>query len=117
MAILQKIQRTIPLDDDAHACDEDLTHAVRIDDEDWPSVAHARVRRGDIECWLRVRMHADGRALVYGAAERAGALRDAKAGGQIVAAGDDLATVVVAVGSRLGADDACVMQVIAGLPS
>lgn len=114
MAILQKQQRTIPLDDERG---EDVTHAVRIDDDAWPSVSHALTRAGNTECWIRVRMHADGRALVYGNIERAGSLRDAKAAGQIVAAGDNLAAAVVLVGERLAADEACVMQVIAGLPS
>lgn len=114
MAIQQKQQRTIPLDDEVTP---DVTHAVRIDDDDWPTVSHALIRSGNSECWIHVRMHADGRALVYGNIERGGSLRDAKAAGQIVAAGDNLAAAVVLVGQRLAADDACVMQVIAGLPS
>jgi len=39
--------------------------AVRILEADWPVVAHTHDRIGDITYWLNVRMHRDGRTLVY----------------------------------------------------
>jgi hypothetical protein len=56
---------------------------VRIQDTDWPCIAHSAGYSGEHECqanveaWLRVRQHADGRTLVYGC-------RQAGNGGQAI---------------------------------
>jgi hypothetical protein len=45
---------------------------VKIQDDQWPLIAHAYWHDGVVECqanrkgWLKVRQHADGRIIVYG---------------------------------------------------
>lgn len=112
---------------------------VRIDEADWPVIASATysAHDGPIECranrrWsgaIRVRQHADGRAIVYATAsydsqwqgERDYSLR----GGELLPAGSDLADAISRVHASLeeaGVDrgrgwDALAADCIADLPA
>lgn len=112
---------------------------VRIIEADWPVIASAtyRAHDGQIECqanrrWdgaIRVRQHADGRAIIYATAsydsqwqgERGYSLR----GGEILQAGSDLAAAISRVHASLedaGVDtgrgwDALAAECIADLPA
>ena len=98
------MQRTIPLTDES---------PLSIQDDDWPSIAHALIEYESGKCWLRVRQHADGRVLVYGL----NTVRDMRAGGQIFAAGSNLAHAIASVGQTIVASDECIMRCISALPS
>jgi hypothetical protein len=110
---------------------------VKIREDEWPEIAsgHAAVamRNGtplpDYEraTWtLRVRQHADGRAIVYGVAEAPGdgwpthGAFDWR-GGELLDAGADIVATIKRVGHDLvelgGADPAVVRECIADLPA
>ncbi len=76
---------------------------MTVDDDSWPSIADAQ----GSECWIRVRMHEDGRCLVYGAC-------GLEAVGEICAPEVPLAEVVAKVGTQLelpaSVVDQCVSQ-------
>lgn len=107
---------------------------VKIREEEWPELAqaagdsyhgldYARRRQasaqGELdEWWLRVRQHADGRAIVYGR-YTTGWHPQAEdwAGGELLAAGDDLAAAIRRVGEAGSVPDQCIRECIASLPA
>jgi len=110
---------------------------VRIDEDLWPVVATAsdgvRMRNGtplpdyeQAEWSLHVRQHADGRVLVYGGARapsRGWPTHGASdwRGGELLAAGADLAAAIGRVGADLvrlgGAPESVIRECIADLPA
>ena len=75
-------QRTITLTDRA---------PVKINEADWPEVAHAR----EAEWSIRVRKHADGRVLVY-------AVNGARRGGELLPHDGDVVNALTRVAATCG---------------
>lgn len=88
---------------------------VRIREDEWPIVAegsyewwdnaHRSQANRSVEIWLRVRQHADGRAIVYGGYDymtrwQGEEGRDVRAG-VLLEPGDDLVRVIARVGDQL----------------
>ena len=69
--------------------------------------------------WIRVRRHADGRALVYGRVEGATAWTGTGdwAGGELIDAGADIAAAIRRVGESGGIVDRVIRECIADLPA
>jgi hypothetical protein len=119
---MSAVARTITLTDRA---------PVKIHEDEWPTIARASERprscvnvtpRPDYETdhhWLRVRQHADGRALVYGALAAASAWTGTEdwRGGELLAAGRDIAASILRVGKRGGILESVVRDCIADLPA
>ena len=88
---------------------------VKIVEADWPVIAQGSGSEhdGQVECqanrawkvWMKVRQHADGRAIVYGCAEYEShfqAERDyAERAGMLLDAGEDIAAAIGDVGHAL----------------
>lgn len=96
---------------------------VRIDEDKWPLVAEGKGWDGEYEFQasrtrgIRVRQHADGRAVVYGVyTTRFRGERDARAG-YLLAAGEDVPAVIRRVGEEIGASEAVIRECIADLPA
>ena len=87
---------------------------VRIVDSEWPEIAKAEVRSDMVNRSLRVRRHADGRALVYGVHSRAG-YKDVRAG-ELLEPERALARFVGIVAERCDCLD-LVAECIANLPA
>jgi len=112
---------------------------VKITDDDWPVIAWATGDSyGDGDCArrsqallqgecdryaLRVRRHADGRAIVYAIVDAAASAWHEPAGGhdwrggELVDAGADLAAVIRRVGESGGIPDHVIREAIADLPA
>ena len=108
---------------------------VKIVEEEWPIVAKAtgdsyascdysryqQARsQGELdEFYLRVRQHADGRAIVYGllAGAKAWTGTDSWKGGELVAAGGDIAGAIRSVGTSGGFPESVINDCIAALPA
>lgn len=110
---------------------------VTITDAEWPIIASAdhSSHDGQVECqanekwygWLKVRQHADGRALVYGRDDYdtnwQGRSGHCYRGGELLAAGDDIAAAIFRVANDLvgrGANDEMITiahECIADLPA
>jgi len=111
---------------------------VKIDDGQWPVIAHGSYswHDGEVEVQanrrtaldMRVRLHEDGRAIVYGVYTHETAWRgegnDTQKAGVLVGAGEDVAAAIRGVGERLveqGVDEKIVRDVVnetvAGLPA
>jgi len=112
---------------------------VRIVEAEWPVIAqgdgdsygdgdgarHSQaVHRGEVdEYTMRVRQHADGRTLVYGALSAAAAAWGAGAegedwrGGRLLGPGADIASAIRTVGEEGHIPDHIIRECIAGLPA
>ena len=108
---------------------------VNISEADWPMVAHGMGdsgnaldsahhqqawARGELDAYnLRVRQHADGRALVYGrlAAATAWTGSEDHRGGELLAAGADLAAAITRVGQECGLPGRVIRRCLANLPA
>jgi len=119
-------QRTITLTDRA---------PVRIDEGAWPQIAHAvgdsydsgdysryqqASAQGELDEYsLRVRQHADGRAIVYGVLDAATAWTGSEdwRGGEVLDADADIATAIRRVGEMGGLPDSVIRDCIADLPA
>ena len=106
---------------------------VRIREDEWPVIAVATgdsygsgdpsrhdqaLREGQCDTYsLRVRQHADGRAIVYGVLD-AGAWTGAEdhRDGELCEAGADLAAALRRVGGKCGLPDSVIRDAIADLP-
>lgn len=106
---------------------------VRIAEDEWPTIAKAEgdswtsldysryqqaLNQGELdEWWMRVRQHADGRAIVYGRYSTGWNPQGEEwAGGALLAAGEDIASAI----RRVGEDhvpDRCIRECIADLPA
>lgn len=89
---------------------------VKIHEDEWPVIAHAKAEDPTHRYTLIARRHADGRHLVYGVADA----RDWKAhqswrGGEIVDAGADLVATIRRVGVDL--PERVVHDCLAALPA
>jgi len=84
---------------------------VRILEADWPVVAEAKWPRGplafqaDRKRRLRVRVHADGRAIVTGEYETRWQGERSYAGGECVDAGADIPQAIQRVAREMGMED------------
>jgi len=109
---------------------------VTIREDDWPVIAVARddswqrggdsarydqaKAQGELDTWsIRVRQHADGRAIVYAILDGATAWTrtEDRRGGEILGAGSDLAAAISRVGRDVGIPDATIRDCIADLPA
>lgn len=107
---------------------------VKIAEDAWPVIAwatgdswsgndHARhdqaAAQGELDEYsIRVRQHADGRAIVYAVLDAATAWTHSESykGGVLLGAGDDIAAAIRAVGEECGIPDAVIRACIADLP-
>jgi hypothetical protein len=109
---------------------------VIIDEAEWPVIAQAAgdsyrgldgalhmqaISQGDVDQYsLRVRRHADGRAVVYGTYDEAwpGPRHDGlDRAGEVVAAGDSVEAAIERVGTTLGVPAQLIADAIASLPA
>jgi hypothetical protein len=93
---------------------------VRIREADWPFIAQASEtegKGGNAEVtWMKVRRHADGRAIVYGGRDcedRPLGMR----GGELVKSGGDIAAAIWRLSRELDASDLLTRELIAKLPA
>ena len=95
---------------------------VKIVESDWPVIASAKDHDGQVECqanesWsIRVRQHADGRALVYAVYDTSWQGRSGARGGELLERGADLAAAIRRVGERCQCEQ-IVDECIADLPA
>lgn len=96
---------------------------VKIREAEWPVIARASDHDNQYEFqanrrWnLRVRQHADGRAIVYGTYDTAFQHEANRAGGELLEAGEDVAATVARVAKRLGFADHIAEACVADLPA
>jgi hypothetical protein len=112
---------------------------VRIEEGEWPVIARGSgdsyaggdfgkhrqaLAQGEVDTYsLRVRMHADGRHLVYGvlvsanAAWRAPAGGECRRGGELLDKEEDVVSAILRVGEDLHIPDGVVRECIADLPA
>ena len=108
---------------------------VTIREDDWPIVASAKgdswtgcdpsrycqaEAQGELDTWaIRVRQHADGRAIVYGILDGATAWTrtQGRKGGELLVAGADLAAAIERVGADVGIEDRTIRECVADLPA
>jgi len=99
---------------------------VKVRDSQWPIVAVASDHDGQVECqanrkwWIRIRKHADGRLLVYGAYDTAFQTEhDLRAGYLLDADHDakDIADAVYLVANGITAERRLADECIADLPA
>jgi hypothetical protein len=109
---------------------------VTIREDEWPVIAratgdswgpngdHARHdqarRQGELDQYaLRVRQHADGRAIVYGVLDAASAWTGSEdyRAGEVLSAGADVAAAIRRVGETCHLPDALIRECIADLPA
>lgn len=102
---------------------------VKIREDQWPEIASASARPGshrngtpapDYETdsyTLRVRQHADGRAIVYGVVDASTAWTGTESwrGGELLDAGADIAAAIMRVGA--GMPPSVVRECVADLPA
>ena len=95
---------------------------VKIKDADWDLIAESRWYDGQIESqanrsgWLKVRQHADGRAIVYGSLRSSWQNETCLRGGELLAKGADLAAAINRVAETCNATS-CAAECIADLPA
>lgn len=111
---------------------------VAIVEDDWPTIAvatgdsydssdvgkyHQAVSRGECDRYaIRVRRHADGRAIVYAVLDAADKVWGAPAGGEdyrggeLITAGADIAAAIERVGTLAGIPAAVIRECVADLP-
>lgn len=94
---------------------------VKINEAEWPVIAKGDWHEGRIAAqanrsgWLRVRRHADGRAIVYGAySTQWGGERDRR-GGELLDKDADVAAAINRVAESVNAEE-CAADCIADLP-
>lgn len=95
---------------------------VRIRESEWPQIAHgnwgdnasipSQSNRG---CDLRVRQHADGRAIVYGVSWSQWRGESGWSGGELLGAGADIVAAIRRVGEAL--NESVIRECIANLPA
>lgn len=104
---------------------------VTISEAEWPLIASYDDRPGSMRQGtpvpdyetdrhtIRVRQHADGRAVVYGVLDAATAWTgtESRRGGELLAAGADLAAAIARVGEDCGILDAVIRGCVADLPA
>lgn len=97
---------------------------VRITEADWPVIARASEHDGGTvesqanRTWdLRVRQHADGRAIVYGVHWTCWQGESGSRGGEMLAAGDDIAAAILRVAETIDSDARLAQECIADLPA
>jgi hypothetical protein len=96
---------------------------VRIDDDAWPCIAKAGWYEGEIECqanrsgWLRVRRHADGRTIVYGAYDTAWRGEACIRAGELLTIDCDVVAAIRRVGIDVAAEESCIRACIGDLPA
>ncbi len=107
MATTEPKQRTITLTNAA---------PVRIRDIDWPILSQSTWDddADTLTWWLKVRQHADGRALVYGGRDH-DSEPDVR-GGELVETGGDIVGAIRRVAATVGAKE-CGDECIARLPA
>lgn len=102
---------------------------VKIREDQWPEIASASERPGsfvngtpkpdyETDCYtLRVRQHADGRAIVYGVVDASTAWTGTEGwrGGELLEAGADIAAAISRVGA--GMPPSVVRECVADLPA
>jgi len=106
-----------------------LTNAapVRVEEDAWPVIAAGHWHNGEYDFQanyvdsIRVRQHADGRAIAY-------AVRDSgpggapqgwtgRRGGEVLPAGADLVAAIRRVGGECGVDESAIRDCISDLPA
>ena len=100
---------------------------VRVSEDVWPVIASARRGDGKVECqdnhrWhLTVRQHADGRTIVYGSEDSGpGGVHqgyEPAYAGELLAAGADIASAIIRVGTDARCSKAMQDECIADLPA
>jgi hypothetical protein len=97
---------------------------VRIVEVEWPVIAKARATdnpriqsQANRRWWLTVRAHADGRAIVYGVFDSCYPGEADRAGGELVAADDNVATAIRRVGEHVRCSEVLIDECIADLPA
>jgi len=99
---------------------------VEIIDGDWPIIAESRAHDGMIAVqanrrwWMKIRQHADGRVIVYGAYLTQHQGEVDRRDGEVLAATSRSSTLVATirqVGQSLGAPSSLVRELIADLPA
>ncbi len=108
---------------------------VKIYEDEWPTVAQANgdgfrgpdysrydqaLQQGEIDEYsVRVRQHADGRAIVYGTYSEGwfSTHKGRGAAGELLGAGDDLPSAIARVGETLGVPEQTIADCIADLPA
>jgi hypothetical protein len=96
---------------------------VKIVEDEWPVIAVGKDHGGQIECqadrsWVvRVRQHADGRALIYGVYETRWQGESGSRGGKMLDAGDDIIAGIRSVAESIGASEDVAQECIADLPA
>ena len=95
---------------------------VKISEDAWPVIAEGRWWEGQYDFqahrdgWLKVRQHADGRTLVYGAYNTAYQTEHDLRGGELLREGDDIAAAINRVAETCRATE-CAAKCIADLPA
>jgi len=96
---------------------------VKIVESEWPVIAAAKDYDGQIEfqanrSWVvRVRQHADGRAIVYGVFESRWEGERGLRGGELLDADGDIVGAIRTVSDAIGASDRVARECIANLPA
>ena len=97
---------------------------VRIREDQWPQIAHgnwgdnaAIPSQSNRGCDIRVRQHADGRAVVYATSWTQWQGERGWSGGELLSAGADIATAIERVAEEGGLSDVAVRECIADLPA
>ncbi len=95
---------------------------VKIKDEDWPVIAESKWFGGQYDFqanrdgWLKVRQHADGRTIVYGAYDTKFQTESSLRGGELLAKDADIAAAINRVAETVRAEE-CAPECIADLPA
>lgn len=96
---------------------------VKIRENEWPIIAqgewydshiHSQANR---EHHIKVRQHEDGRAIVYGVTHSSWQGARGWAGGELLAADDDIVAAIKRVGSDGDIDEIAIRECIADLPA
>ena len=97
---------------------------VKIAKDEWPIVASGDSWSGggceaqaNRTYKIKVRQHADGRAIVYGVFNSQWQNEDDRRGGELLAAGEDIAAAIERVGDDCGITESAIRACIADLPA
>ncbi len=102
-----------------------LTHQapVKIDPDRWPLIAEgedcddrAHPFQANRQWWIKVRQHADGRSIVYGAHTSNFQGESDTWGGMVVDPDEDLSAAIRDLADELGADQIVSSEAISNLP-